>query len=290
MMNYRPFDINSNDNTLFVTSQCNNNCIMCCQPPKPIDDIDELYDYNLTLIKNAPKDIPIIGISGGEPTLLGKKLISLIAEIRNNLPNTEIHMLSNGRKFCNVEFTHEIKEVAGDKLIVGIPLHSDYFKDHDMIAGKKNAFNDTMYGLYNLAYEHISIELRVVIISLNYKRLLPIAEFIHKNLPFTSWTAFMGMEYVGYAVTNSSKIWIEPIEYIHLLTKAVKYLDEWHYDVAIYNIPLCLLPQEYHHFVPKSISDWKTKYLNICQECKMKDKCCGLFSTSIKSYNGLKAY
>ena len=72
------FNIESNDNTLFTTARCNNNCIMCCQPPLNNDDIDELFEKNVQIIKSAPKDIPIVGISGGEPTLLGDKLIDLI--------------------------------------------------------------------------------------------------------------------------------------------------------------------------------------------------------------------
>ena len=74
-----------------------------------------------------------------------------------------------------------------------------------------------------------------------------------------------------------------------LIDDAVKYLDEWHYNVCIYNIPLCLLPDKFHKFAQKSISDWKNDYTDICQECKKKEMCCGLFTTSIKPYVGLKA-
>ena len=35
-------DINSNDNVLFITSQCNNRCLMCCQPPNNNDDLEIL--------------------------------------------------------------------------------------------------------------------------------------------------------------------------------------------------------------------------------------------------------
>lgn len=115
------------------------------------------------------------------------------------------------------------------------------------------------------------------------------AEFIHKNLPFVAWIAFMGMEYTGYAIKNSKNIWVEPKDYIAHLLNAVKFLDEWRYNVCIYNIPLCLLPDSFHDFAQKSISDWKNDYPDICQECKKKEMCCGLFTTSIKPYKGLKA-
>ena len=149
------FRIDSNDNTLFTTARCNNNCIMCCQPPLTNDDIDELFERNIGIIDRAPKDIPVVGISGGEPTLLGDKLINLITHIRTTLPEADIHMLSNGRNFKDIEFTRQVCEAADDKLFVGVPLHSDYYRDHDIIAGAKEAYNETIAGIFNLSLIHI---------------------------------------------------------------------------------------------------------------------------------------
>ena len=182
----------------------------------------------------------------------------------------------------------EVTEAAEGKLVVGVPLHSDYYKDHDIIAGAKNAYYETITGLFNLASYGAGIELRIVINKLNYMRLPQLAEFIQKNLPFVEWTAFMGMEYIGYAVKNKQNIWIEPVEYISHLIEAIKIMAQWHLDVSIYNIPLCLLPKEAHEFARQSVSNWKVKYLPICEDCKLKSQCCGLFSTSQQVYNGLK--
>lgn len=63
------FDINSNDNSLFVTSQCNNRCLMCAQPPLDRDDIDFFFERNIRLIDNAPNGLTDIGITGG---IIGK--------------------------------------------------------------------------------------------------------------------------------------------------------------------------------------------------------------------------
>jgi His-Xaa-Ser system radical SAM maturase HxsC len=263
---------------------------MCCQPPKKIDDIEYFYRQNVKRILSAPKDLTIIGITGGEPTLLGDKLISLIELIRTHLPQTAIHILTNGRNFVDYNYAQKVSEVAEGYVTMGIPLHSDYAKDHDIIAGAKNAFNETMLGLYNLAMHGVGIELRVVVNKLNYLRLPQMANFIFKNLSFVRWTAFMGMERVGFAETKNNKIWIEPIEYIEKLCTAVQLLDDFQQEAAIYNIPLCLLPINFHKFAEKSISDWKNKYLDICNSCKMKQQCCGFFATSTVPYSGIKAY
>lgn len=282
------FEIESNSNVLFVTDQCNNHCVMCCQPPKMRDDIDYYFKKNLVLIKTAPKETKNVCITGGEPTLAGDKLFDLIQIVREELPDTDIQILSNGRTFTDHSFAHRLKEIGGDKIFMGIPLHSDYAGDYDRIAGAKGAFTETMLGMYNLADEGIPIELRIVINKMNYHRLPLMAEFIFKNLYFVDWTAWMAMEDTGYATKNAQHIWIEPIDYIPQLCKAISYLDEWTIPSSIFNIPLCLLPKEYHHFAVRSISDWKTKYLDNCDKCDLKEKCCGLFATSKGIYKGLK--
>lgn len=288
-MKYRAFNKNSNDNSLFVTEQCNNSCIMCCQPPKKVDDIDSLFSQNMKRIAEAPTDLPVFGITGGEPTLLGDKLLVMLEAIRKRMPNTKIHLLSNGRRFADAQYARRVAEICGDMMAVGIPFHSDYERDHDIIAGAKGAYRDTMDGLYNLGALKICIELRIVMNKLNKARFLPMAQFIHRNLYFVGWTAFMGMEYIGSAYRNSENIWIEPKDYIDNLVAAVKYLSEWNYYVDIYNIPLCLLPKEYHVFARKSISDWKNKYIEACDTCSVKDECCGFFSTSKQIYQGIKS-
>lgn len=283
------FRIDSNDNTLFTTTRCNNNCIMCCQPPLNNDDIEELFERNIAIIDRAPKDIPIVGISGGEPTLLGDRLIDLIKHIRQTLPDSDIHILSNGRNFKDIDYTHRVVEAADDKLFVGIPLHSDYYRDHDIIAGAKESYNETMAGIFNLAALGVAIELRIVINKLNYMRLPQMADFIQKNLPFVAWTAFMAMEHIGHAVSNERNIWIEPIDYAYQLEKAVLTLAQWRKEVAVYNVPLCLIPESIHPYAQKSISDWKNKYLPECDQCSLKSKCCGLFATSQKPFKSIKA-
>lgn len=261
---------------------------MCCQPPMDNDDIDELFEQNLAIIDRAPKDIPVVGISGGEPTLLGDRLIELIRHIRTTLPDSDIHILSNGRNFKDIEYTRRVVEAAEDKLFVGIPLHSDYYRDHDIIAGAKEAYNETMAGIFNLAAFGAAIELRIVINKLNYMRLPQMADFIQKNLPFVAWTAFMAMEHIGHAVSNERNIWVEPVDYADKLTEAVLTLAQWRKEVVVYNVPLCLIPESIHPFAQKSISDWKNKYLPECDQCSLKSKCCGLFATSLKPFNGLK--
>lgn len=260
---------------------------MCCQPPVKNDDIDFFYEKNMRLIDSAPVELPTIGITGGEPTLLGERLFDLIAYIRKRLPNTHIQILSNGRKFAESNYAERLTQVSEGMVIVGVPFHSDSPIIHDRIAGAKNAYNQTLLGLYNLAANDIDIELRIVLNKQNYQRLPQMAHFISKNLAFVATVAFMAMEDIGYTIKNRDLIWIEPIDYIPQLQQAVIYLSQLEFDVSLFNLPLCLLPENLRPFAKQSISDWKNKYLSICDTCFFRKQCCGLFSTSRTTFNGL---
>ncbi|WP_320981019.1 His-Xaa-Ser system radical SAM maturase HxsC [Parabacteroides goldsteinii] len=272
------FDINSNDNSLFVTSQCNNRCLMCAQPPLDRDDIDFFFERNIRLIDNAPNGLTDIGITGGEPTLLKEKLVHLIKYIELRHPDSLIHILTNGRAFSDIQYTRMF--VGFSNLLFGIPLHSDFSIEHDAITQVKGSYIETMKGLYNLANIGVDIELRVVINKMNYRRLPQLSEFIWRNLPFVASISFMGLEDTGYSIKNHNKIWIDPIDYLVEIEKAVINLAEWNLDVSIFNIPLCLLKPSLYKFAKKSISDWKVTYIDTCSTCSKKNECCGLFSTS----------
>ena len=261
---------------------------MCCQPPVKKDDIDFFYEKNIRLIDSAPIELPTIGITGGEPTLLGERLFDLIAYIRKRLPNTHIQILSNGRRFADGSYAERLVQVAEGMVIVGVPFHSDSPIIHDRIAGAKNAYNQTLIGLYNLAANDIDIELRIVLTKQNYQRLPQMARFISKNLAFVSTVAFMAMEDIGYTIKNRDLVWIEPLDYMPELQQAVIYLFQLEFYVSLFNLPLCLLPEVLRPFAKQSISDWKNKYLPICDPCSLKSTCCGLFSTSHNIFHGLR--
>ena len=280
-------DILSNDNALFVTGQCNNRCLMCCQPPVKRDDIAFFYEKSIRLIDSAPIELPTIGITGGEPTLMVERLFDLIAYIRKHLPNTHIQILSNGRKFAESDYAERLAQVAEGMLIMGVPFHADSPIIHDRIAGAQDAYNQTLLGLYNLAANDIDIELRIVLTKQNYQRLPQMARFISKNLAFVSTVAFMAMEDIGYTIKNRDFIWIEPTDYMPELQQAVIYLSQLEFDVSLFNLPLCLLPENLRPFAKQSISDWKNTFLPICDTCIAKSVCCGLFSTSHNNFQGL---
>lgn len=276
-------------NSLFITDRCNSNCLMCSQPPRNTDDLDYYFEINTQLIKMIPPSTQELGITGGEPTLLGSRFTNLLQMITENLPDTNIHVLTNGRSFAWKNIPLELSKVKNSKIVFGIPLYSDCYYQHDYVVQAKGAFKQTILGFHNMARFGLRIELRVVLHQQTYKRLPELAKFIYKNLPFVEHIAFMGLEYTGYTPKNSELLWMEPSEYSEQLEEATFYLDEMGMNVSIYNLQLCLLKPTLWKFARNSISDWKREYLDECNKCKLLKECGGVFATSKKHSNEIKA-
>ena len=90
----------------------------------------------------------------------------------------------------------------------------------------------------------------------------------------------MGMEVMGLASKNINQLWIDPHDYMLQLADAVLYLNQRNMNVSIYNLQLCLLPNDLHSFSAHSISLWKNIYLEVCEECDLREDCGGFFSSS----------
>ncbi len=285
------YRVNANHNTLFVTERCNSNCLMCSQPPKNKDDISRLNNINRKLIPLIPKNCHELGISGGEPTLMGIHFFETLEALKANLPETEIHVLSNGRSFSRIEMAERLAKIEYSRLMIGIPLYSDYYQSHDYIVQAKDAFNQTVIGIHNLARFNQRIEIRVVLHKLSIPRLTKLARYIYKNFPFVEHVTFMGLEYVGYTPYNIDKLWIDPADYINELGEAVEFLAGQGMKVSIYNSQLCVLPKNLWEYSRKSISDWKNSYLPECSKCTKLEQCGGLFTWNLKKHSDkIKAF
>ncbi|MFA5119447.1 MAG: His-Xaa-Ser system radical SAM maturase HxsC [Candidatus Omnitrophota bacterium] len=280
---------NANHNSFLVTEQCNSFCIMCSQPPKDIDDHYLVDDFLATLPLIHP-DTDEIGITGGEATLWGDDFIRMIQAAKNHLPNTALHILSNGRNFKDLDLAIKVSKVKHHDVMIGIPLYADYSQLHDFIVQADNAFDDTIRGILNLKRCQVPVEIRVVIHKENYCRLPRLAEFIARNLLFVDHVALMGLEIMGFAKSNLQGLWIDPYDYRDQLQSAVETMARAGMNVSIYNTPLCVIPEPIRCYSTQSISDWKNDYLDECANCTAQKQCGGFFSSNLtKTSNYIKA-
>jgi MoaA/NifB/PqqE/SkfB family radical SAM enzyme len=118
---------------------------------------------------------------------------------------------------------------------LGIPLYSDDSTIHDYVVQAKDAFDQTVQGLHQLARHSIRVEIRVVLHAVTIPRLPELAEYIYRNLTFAEHIALMGLENVGYAPRNMNTLWIDPHDYQDQLESAVEILSTRGMNVSIYN-------------------------------------------------------
>lgn len=271
------YEKDSDHNALMVTERCNHRCIMCPQPP--VMQEDDKMAYNFKLISLMGKKTKEIGITGGEPTMIGDNLFVLINSIKKRLPNTAITILSNGVKFADKDYAAKLALCGHHELQIDIPLFSDIAEEHNHIVGAKT-FYKTVQGLYNLALFRQRIGIRVVVHKKTYKRLPQMADFIYHNFPFVVQVAFMEMETIGLAKENLEELWIDPYDYNKELREAVMLLTERGIKTYIYNAQLCVLPEEMWKYAVQSISDWKDIYLPECEGCVLRGQCAGFFEAN----------
>jgi His-Xaa-Ser system radical SAM maturase HxsC len=274
------FRASSKHNSLLVTEQCNHYCLMCSQPPKAIDDswiLDEIEQ----VIPLIPKETSEIGFTGGEPTLAGDRFIDILKLTKNYLPRTAVHILSNGRSFSDLAFTHKYASINHHDAMVGIPLYSDDPALHDYIVQATGAFDETIRGILNLKRYSQKVEVRIVIHKQSIQRLTELAEFIARNLLFVDHVALMGLEMMGFTRANLPELWIDPYEYKDKLSDCVDILTKAGLNLSVYNHQLCLINPDVLPYYRKSISDWKNEYAPECKNCFKMQECGGFFSSGI---------
>lgn len=274
----------SHHNSFLLTERCNHYCIMCSQPPRDIDDgflAKEIIEA-ISLMDINTKEI---GLSGGEPTLLGDSFFDILTSLKMNLPMTSVHILSNGKAFKNPNFAKKLSDIKNYDLMIGIPLYSDIPQRHNFVVQSDGAFDDTIRGILNLKSFGVKVEIRFVLHKHTAPRLREFSEFIKRNLLFVDHVAFMGLETIGFAKSNISEIWIDPVEYMDDLEFACHNLAKERVRVSVYNSQLCLLKKSILPFYRHSISDWKNEFLEECDGCYGKSHCCGFFASNQKYHS-----
>ena len=274
----------SANNTILMTERCNSLCLMCSQPPKYRDDSDRV-PLILRLLHLISPGAGLLTLSGGEPTLLGDGFFEILQAAREKLPNTGLHVLTNGRRFEDARMAARLAAIGNHDLVLGIPVYSDIAEKHDYVVQAIGAFDETVTGLYNLARVDVRLELRVVIHQQTFERLPDLAQFIARNFPFVEHVALMGLEMFGFTPVNLPVLWIDPIEYQSQLTEAVRILALSGMNVSIYNHQLCTIPRDLWPFARKSISDWKNVYLSQCEGCGVRRHCGGFFQSGTKRHS-----
>jgi His-Xaa-Ser system radical SAM maturase HxsC len=272
------FRSNSRHNSFLVTERCNNYCLMCSQPPKDIDDrwiLDEISE-SLPLLD---KRTPTLTFTGGEPLSDWPDFTRVLAECRDELPNTAVQVLTNGRAFANSEIVNAWRDIKHPSLIAAIPVYASVDHIHDYVVQAKGAFDETILGVLKLKDRGQRVEIRTVLHAQTAPTIAQTCSWIARNLPFVDHVALMGLENTGFALANDGLLWIDPVDYKDALAAGVQALSEARVNVSVYNLPRCVLHRSVWPHAVQSISDWKNGYVEACTRCTEKSRCSGLFTS-----------
>jgi His-Xaa-Ser system radical SAM maturase HxsC len=263
----------SKHNTLLVTEQCDQKCIMCSQPPKPYHT--DMFDSFLQAVKLAPKNATI-GVSGGEPLLHKERLFGFLKSAQLARPDIQFHVLTNGQ---HLEPSDEVVLQALDlkRIVWGVPIYSANREIHDTIVAKPGAFDAVERNLALLGRVGAAIELRTVVLTSNIDELENLANHISRHQSYAQVWAIMQLENIGYARMNWDKEFCDTSVDFEGVAKAIDIVAGRGLATLLYNFPLCTVPDAYRRYCVSSISDWKQKFLAECADCSLRSTCTGFF-------------
>ena len=160
-------------NSFLVTDRCNHYCLMCSQPPKDVDDSWILQEIRQAL-PLVDKQTKSMAFTGGEPLLDWQGFMPILSDCRDVLPQTAIHVLSNGRAFAATEVVKAWSGVRHPDLTVGIPIYAAVDTVHDYVVQAKGAFDETVLGVLKLKDKGHCVEIRVVLHAVTAPRIVAI--------------------------------------------------------------------------------------------------------------------
>lgn len=269
--------------SLLLTNRCNSYCIMCSQPPTKHDD-SWLVAEAIDVIRHLRVSPAVLGLSGGEPLLLGENLRGILDELHILHPSTRIEVLTNGRLFSDADLAKAILDglQPGVRWLVPLYGHADFY--HDFVVQSPGAFEQTLAGLLTLQEYKQAIQLRIVLVKSVLQSLDELCGFIGRNLPFVTEVALMACEPTGFALANREQSELDLQDWASTLSESSSLLTRYAIPHLFMNAPLCALPPVLWPLAHKSISDWKNVYALECDGCRVKDKCSGLFSWHEKTW------
>lgn len=236
-----------------------------------------MMEEALEAIRHLPQSPGVLGLSGGEPLLLGSHLRRVLDALGETHPETRVELLTNGRLLASKAQVNTLLDNSNTSVTWLVPLygHADFL--HDFVVQAPGAFEETIAGLLNLQSRSQPIQLRIVLIQPVLEVLPALCTFIGRNLPFVKEVALMACEPIGFALANRDLCEVDLLDWQEALELGARQLSRHSISFLFMNTPLCSLPRNLHAFAHRSISDWKNVYAPSCDLCTAKSRCSGFF-------------
>lgn len=263
---------------IFVTNKCNSNCIMCplSETVRRGNGSNDLK-WILEFIHILPDNVNYVNITGGEPTLVKDDFFEILLVLKRKFQYSGFQLLTNGRSMADENFLKRMLSCLPNGIRFAIPVHASNPKIHDAITNVEGSFRQTNRGIKNLLKYCQKVEVRIVVSQKNVDILTETAEYIVANYKGLFCVNFIAMEMMGSAAVHKEELWVDYPKVFRKAKGAIDILVKNGIDVQLYNFPLCAVDRGYWHIAAMSITDYKIRYMDECEKCKVKDICGGFF-------------
>ena len=278
----RIYENEEHNATVFLTGQCNSNCIMCpCSDWERQNNMGFSDAWMRAYLDMLPSDIGTIVVTGGEPTLKTEQFFLVMETLADKFPCTETLLLTNGRSFSSRVLLERMLKHCPPLMMVGIPLHGADEQLHDAITRAPGSFHQTCLGIRNLLNHRVAVEIRTVVSKLNVQAMDNLAELICESFPDVRIVTFMGLETLGNCAKHLDQVYIDLRESWPAVRSAIHRLMDHGITAQIYNYPLCSVDPGYWGLCRKSITPYKVRFPDSCTHCAVKSQCGGFFSSTL---------
>ncbi|GEO80584.1 radical SAM protein [Pararhodospirillum oryzae] len=262
------------DNTFLLTEACDQACVMCAQPPRPVHHAR--WDLLRTAVRLAPPDA-IIGLTGGEPLLLKGALFPWLAACHAERPDVAFHLLTNAQRLEPGDAS--VLRACAGWVLWGVPLYGPDAASHDPVVGKAGAWARLLPALNLLAQTGSAVELRTVLMASTVPVMARLADFVVRHLSWIEVWALMRLEAQGFAREAWETLSVAGEDGFAPVAAALRQCETAGVAAVLYNFPRCTIPEAWRSWAVASISDWKRSYPPECEGCPERGPCGGYFSS-----------
>lgn len=274
-----------------VTRQCNQECIICSNPP----------NEKLLLLKEAKKNVDqIISegndgliITGGEPTLY-KFLPELIKYSKEKGLSTR--MITNGQKMSDINFVKKLSNAGLNH------VHMSIYSSRDSIQSKisknKDSLKNIIKALNNIESNgKINVDINIAISKINAEYLSTTVKWIVKKYPFIKHFVFNNLDPHMNRATENPEVVPMMKDFELELYRSLKHLDENNKTFRVERVPLCYMSEyEYASTETRKIvkgenrtvyfldeknkvtqNMWESEKAPWCKDCSLNEICAGIF-------------
>lgn len=261
-------------NILRIYPNCNNNCLFCMIPrEKKRSNFMSLSKIKEKLPKTNKK--AFFHLFGGEPTLHPDffEIIALITK-QSHIFN----LYTNSRIFTYEKYAKKLSE--SNIYLVLSSIHGPNADLHDSITQSKGSFRQTLKGLQNLIKYNVSVQVNIVVNSLNINLLkqtvITLSDIGIKNVKFS------GLVFSGNMRDENNDVLIVSLkDEGYAIKQCLSILNKKKMDFQIEKLPICTLPSEADKFILENSTEGFTKFED-CNKCKFSKKCMGIAKGYLK--------